>query len=527
MPASQQEHPGLEVESRRRWLLLPIALLLALLPMWRGFELPGMNMDEGMLLVYPELILKGKLPYLDFETFYGPANLWVLAGFYKIFGVAMEVERAVGFLYRVLLLAGVYVVARRWGTPLGIVCTVAGSLLLFLTRLPAFAWFGGLACVLWSLIVLAGATHGRWRPALAGVLAGAALLYRVDLGPAVIVSALPLWLLLPARQRWIYLGGLVVGVLPLVVLLGAVGWRPLFENLFLYPVVIGNPGRRLPLSEANEEVFFLFCLHLGAALCSVVAGMLAVKENRREAAPRLFLATALLTLGLTHQGMQRADVLHVVFAAFLSVALLPLAFSILARRGRLGEVSPLGAAAAGAALVALLYSGSPAVFPLYGEQVSRTFSTQPARLAEVRVRERRFLPNFPAVPLQHVLLFVEKNSQPGERLFVGTGDLRRTFANDTFVYHLLPWLTPATYFIEMNPLSANRPGSRLAADVASADWLVLNRAWDNSREPNLSTQNGSDEPNAVVREYFELQKQIGPLLVYRRKAALTAKAFDP
>jgi hypothetical protein len=47
-------------------------------------------MDEGMLLVYPELIAHGKLPYRDFETFYGPGNLWKLAGSYAVFGAQIR-----------------------------------------------------------------------------------------------------------------------------------------------------------------------------------------------------------------------------------------------------------------------------------------------------------------------------------------------------------------------------------------------------------------------------------------------------
>jgi hypothetical protein len=51
--------------------------------------------------------------------------------------------------------------------------------------------------------------------------------------------------------------------------------------------------------------------------------------------------------------------------------------------------------------------------------------------------------------------------------------LRRTNYNNTFLYYLLSQLTPATYFLEINPLSANRPGLRLSADVPSADWLII------------------------------------------------------
>ena len=108
-------------------------------------------------------------------------------------------------------------------------------------------------------------------------------------------------------------------------------------------------------------------------------------------------------------------------------------------------------------------------------------------------------------------------AKPGERLFVGPADLRRTNYNDTFIYHLEPQLRPATYFLEMNPFSANRPGSRLAADVATADWLVLNRRMDAWNEPNRSREYGSDAPNQVVKDQFALQGQYGSYLLLHKK----------
>ena len=65
-----------------------------------------------------------------------------------------------------------------------------------------------------------------------------------------------------------------------------------------------------------------------------------------------------------------------------------------------------------------------------------------------------------------------------------------------------PWLEPASYFLEMNPFSANRPNSRLAADIATADWLLLDKRWDRPTEPNLSAHEGSDLPNQIVRDRF-------------------------
>ena len=98
---------------------------------------------------------------------------------------------------------------------------------------------------------------------------------------------------------------------------------------------------------------------------------------------------------------------------------------------------------------------------------------------------------------------------------VGPGDFRRTVGADTFFYHLLPELEAATYYLEMNPGSTNAPGSRLASDVARADWLILDRSWDYINEPNRSSEFGSDVPNQIVREKFNHWAEYGPYLLMR------------
>ena len=113
---------------------------------------------------------------------------------------------------------------------------------------------------------------------------------------------------------------------------------------------------------------------------------------------------------------------------------------------------------------------------------------------------------------------LDASAEPGDRLLVGPSDLRRTWYSDVFVYWLLPELDPATYFIEMDPGLANDDGSRLASDVASADWIVLSGLWDGWFEPNASIEYGSDVPNQVVRDHFceVANYEGGQALLYRR-----------
>ena len=97
---------------------------------------------------------------------------------------------------------------------------------------------------------------------------------------------------------------------------------------------------------------------------------------------------------------------------------------------------------------------------------------------------------------------LDARSEPGQRLLVGPSDLRRTWYSDAFIYWLFPELDPATYFVEMDPGLANDPDSRLADDVASADWIILTGLWDGWMEPNSSMDFGSDAPNQVIRDHF-------------------------
>ena len=52
-------------------------------------------------------------------------------------------------------------------------------------------------------------------------------------------------------------------------------------------------------------------------------------------------------------------------------------------------------------------------------------------------------------------------ARPGDKLFVGTGDLRKTPYSEAFLYYLLPQTRPGTRYIEMDPGVANRDPTRV------------------------------------------------------------------
>src|SRR5438874_7494058 len=204
-------------------LLLAGALLV--LALWPSFQSPAPPEDEGIALVYPEMLLKGRLPYRDFETIYGPGNLLVLSASYSIFGTNIFVERAIGLIYRLSILLGIFCIAQRWGSAVAFGCALLTAVMLGGTQLFANTWFTALAFALCGLCI-AAKVNSRWRCFAAGILAAAAILSRSDLGPAVVLAFLPLFLLMEPKARYAFLLGGMTGLLPLVWLAMAVGPWP-------------------------------------------------------------------------------------------------------------------------------------------------------------------------------------------------------------------------------------------------------------------------------------------------------------
>ncbi len=107
-----------------------------------------------------------------------------------------------------------------------------------------------------------------------------------------------------------------------------------------------------------------------------------------------------------------------------------------------------------------------------------------------------------AAAAQQLLGEVPKVAKQGDRLFVGTTDLRKTPLSDAYLYYMLPEYPPATRYIEMDPGVANAKNSGLASDLRSANIAILSGVWTDWSEPNDSRKFGSDAPNHVLVRDF-------------------------
>lgn len=492
------------------------------------------------MLVFPELVLRGQVPNRDFLHLYGPGSLWVLAGAFKAFGTTLATERAIGFLQQLGLVFGVVAAVRPWGRWIA----AAGGAMAAVVVVPpigltALAWTGAVALGLWSLnSSLGGLADPRgsaaatWKLVAGGLLAGAALLYRPDLVVAIGLSTAVLWGGLDPRGRRRFLGAAAVGLSPYLIHVAMAGPGNVVRGLFLDPVFELRSGRSLPLppSWSHFDGFLqragqlvepawplpapptpaqltLWLILLVAANVALVAtGVAAMRRGDRR-----LLALALFSVGLLPQALQRADSTHLAWASCVPLGLLPAAVSDALGAWRPRRSRARIAIAAAVPAVATLVLAPHFTWGTYADFVGRSFGLTDMEAGTIRRGDRVFhYGRVDAVAAVSSLLpEVERIAEPGDTLFVGTGDLRKTPYSEAFLYYLLPELEPATRYIEMDPGLANSEDSGMADELRQADIVILSSIRDDWIEPNDSREIGPNEPNEVVAEHFCLVESYG------------------
>jgi hypothetical protein len=534
-----------DLDRARKYEAFAVTLIVAavLIPLYGLLKAPGPPMEEGFMLVFPERVLHGDIPNKDFLHLYGPGSLWVLAAVYKLFGVTLLTERLFGLAQEMAVVFGVYFIARRWGRVAALSSGLLSLLFILAPHgLTALAWVGGVAFGLFALVSGAASREStdprrsHRLAVLAGLLAGFALLYRIDLAIALTLSCLAL--LWGAHRDVLkrFALGLAAGLSPYIIHIASAGVSNVWHGMITQPIFDLRGGRHLPIPppwnsleavqyvaefvriawpiphlNSPAQISLWFFLLVGSILTLVVVGATAVRRDRTAMRPRLLLAAALFSLGMFPQALQRADTTHLAWVATVAMALLPIAAIEVWQRRRPG-VSPLRVSlVSGASCLVVIGLLIPNVTTrsYLGYAVQDIGIHKQYAGHEMKNRGRVFYNGRAdhARAINRMLQDVEHLSKPGDRLFVGTKDLRKTPLSEAFFYYLLPQLTPSTYYIEMDPGVANAPDSGLANEVRHSDILILSSAWAYWDEPNDSRKVGSPKPNRVVKRDFCLFKR--------------------
>ncbi len=481
----------------------------------------GFFYDEGLLVYGAERILHGDVPYRDFWTQYAPAQYYLIAGLFELFGPSLLVARLGSVFVAFALCLLVYATAAAWlsrGQALlawALATIWLGSFRQFSSPIPT-----ALVLVLSSSLCLLRFPSDRRRRwlFLGGVLAAGSGLFRHDLGVyTVLAQSTTVAFCLrgagtrPLRSLSTYLLGLASGLaLPALYFGAAAAPGEVARQLFVFPLTVFPEVRALPfpppLPLLQHAPFYLPLLVYLAVLIRLCAG----REGERRAFTVLFTFLGILFL---NQVRIRSDPAHLLPTFVPAILLLgPLVDEIRARAPRRALVASLALALAPCVFVPQVWAQVGRIRETVAPLPSTRFDLDRARGIAHPERER----------YEEALAHVRDVVPPGERIFVGNGRHDRIYINDVMFY-FLSGRGSATRYHELHPGLATTAGVQREIvrelEAHRVGHVVLN---DRSHppEPNASSRSsGVHLLDEYLRREFVPVRTFGTHAVWRRRGS--------
>jgi hypothetical protein len=274
----------------RRWLaILAVAFAAGLALSWQRWADPVI--DSGREMNQPLRMLGGERLYADVGHIYGPLSPYLHAAAYRLFGPSLTVLYADGAVSAAIVLALVYLLARRVLDE-----NASGAAALAVMWLCAFKPAGNyvfpysynalhgtlLALVTLALAGRALASPSSIRFASAGAAAGAAILAKTEMGLAALAAGLAAaWLSRDQRPGAARRGAVFLAAAVLVAgsvyaaLAAAVGWRTLAFDNWLLPFHLPPPLAyfNASLSGFDHRLVSLARVCLAAVKLAVIAAI--------------------------------------------------------------------------------------------------------------------------------------------------------------------------------------------------------------------------------------------------------------
>jgi len=280
--------------------------------------------DEGLMLQAVERIAHGQVPYRDFWWFYPPGQPYLLAGLRELAGPSLLPWRIVRVLADATVALLAFALAARAAGPRLSLAAWAVAILAMAYPSGPHPFPVALALCLGALLAF------ERRPALAGVLVGAAAAWRIEF--ALVAATGILVARSPGGRRFALaaVGAATVLYAPVVL---AAGLGPSWDLLVDYPLTDFRAYQALPFplsydgplntsspgGFARDSLEPLALFYLPAVLVAGLAAA-AVALARRPLAPWL-VATGVFALGALAYVLVRTDLFHTAPLAVLVAVL--------------------------------------------------------------------------------------------------------------------------------------------------------------------------------------------------------------
>jgi hypothetical protein len=524
--------------------------------------------DEALILVGSTRVLAGDIPYRDFYANYGPAQFYVVAALFKVFGPSILVERLWDLLVRSCVVLVVYlIVDRTWGRWRAIFLAALTAMWLSYFENYGYPVFPCLLFSLLSLYCVVPVYRGcrAMVPLLAsGICVGITTLFRHDLGIATAIGGaftLGLFHLTQkpdARQKMrvmlrlaaIYSGGIALALVPPLALLVAAGAaHDMLADLVLIPAKIYVRMRSLPFPSVVEQARDVIHLRhrmqasdtptpaVYLPILGVSLGALTIADfgkNRRTAgsaedqalaAQRLWILVQLIVFSLLFffKGWVRPQAVHMALAIVPSLVVITVCqMQVRSRAAKI--LSAIGIACM------LLISLAPVWFAdarfernlawaadggIFGSaQSDNGCCFPPPGLERLRC--------FYVTPQQLAAIhYIQEHTADDEAIFVGN-DRHDKIVEQNMLLYFASKRAPVTKWHHFDPgvQTTMEVQSEMVAELQTRRprYVVLSSEWDNVKEPNDSAHSsGVTVLDQYLRTNYRAVTAFGPITILQRR----------
>lgn len=517
--------------------------------------------DEGLLLTGTMRTMAGQVLHRDFYYNYGPAQLYILAGLFRIFGPSVLVERLTESGFAAALAVSLYVLARRFCTRAVAVAALALCLLWIVGVMMLQSLMNPALCTLmlwaaWLILPVGDSRIQRRRAAAAGALAGVAFLFRYDMGLGLLAANLFAAVLMMALRERVskesvrsllatifgpYVVTFLIVTLPAVIAYLAVA--PLHD--LLYDVVIYNAkyyraGRGLPFPKLemgpNFENVVVYVLPLLIALGMWLAANWLMKRRatpskqfaREIDAANLMIALSVIAATMYIKGFIRITAGQMNGSTIPCILIGAILFQYRAQlrlwlRGLLGVMLLL------LFLTAVSATDVKLLNPTHLRPIVLNWIVTPSRQPPSRAFQSWCHDKTPItrgfcflLDDNHIqtLRYIEEHTGPADYLYVGIPHHDRILINDNITYFAAQRL-PAVRWTQFDPFLENRADIQQemigSIEQHRPPYVVLDGEFEGFGEANgSSVSTGVHLLDDYIAAHYTPVQQYGTMTILKR-----------
>lgn len=507
--------------------------------------------DEGIILTGAMRVLNGELIHRDFYANYGPANFYLLAWIFKIFGTTIFIERLLDLCIRAAIVAVIFhIISAKSSFRYAIAGATVAGLWLGSVGLYGYPVYPALLLALASVQKLSQVTNNSqnpFHPLIAGILTGLCALFRYDVGfflmlaNLLAMSYVQIYMKDPSKNTnklihniALYVTGSAPPVLIVLTWYASTGALSGFmHDVISYPTQYYADQRALPFpgltNLLNLRGLVNLAIYLPILFVALVPWVLlgsTCSTHRARLSMTVFLC--MLSTFMYLKGIVRVSVQHMqisLLPAIIGATLMTAQFE--RHPGKLRTVirfvalvfmlTAMATAAKWLIFNPNLVIKDPITFFQMARASTWTIVDATSKAGTTPRETSAFL-----VDAQRgaALRYLSNNTTPSDTVFVGLARHDKIFVNDVSAYFLTQ-RQPATKWHHFDPgLQTSLPTQQAIVaelEVHKPPFIWLESTWNDVSEPNASAvSSGVKVLDQYIIEHYKSVRQFGTIYILQR-----------